>query len=1170
MKRKTAMIGLEFANTLRLGVAALALATVLGMAHPAFANELPFSISVDGKKVDGSTLAAENAKATDVALEGVDIQVKFDGLGVKPVLNVSTLPPRLNYKPGENLRFLGSFNYGAWITRGEVRIYDRNAASNDSPYQIVPISKLGAAEWQMASDAPVDMEYVLRVYDADGRYDETKPLPLHRGDVLAPVQKIGDKAEEPAVAPGYGEDRTAVRNISVFGGSVTVSGKHVPEGHNVMVAGEPVPVDNNNSFVLQRIFPPGHHAIDVSVLQDGLGLEFTREVEVPENEWFYVGLADFTLGHNFGGIIEHTGADEYDGTWTKGRLAFYLKGKIKGQYILTAAADTGEGSIKDMFQNLDGKSPQDVLKHIDPNTYYPVYGDDSTATDDAPTRGKFYVRLEKGPSSIMWGNFHSNISGTHFLRSERALYGASGVYRSAAVTKDGDAKIAADAYAALPGTVPQNDVFRGTGGSAYFLLHQLISIGSETISIERRNPITGFVVQRQTLTYKTDYDFDYTNGVLILHSPLPSTDANGDENYLVAHYEFEPAAGDVNGYVTGGRAQTWLGDHVRVGVSGLQEKTAGADQKMFGADVRLQKSKDTYVEAEVARSEGPGIGSTYSVDGGLSTQTTATAGVVGQPANAWRVETGDNLEELTNGKVKGHLGARFEHYDKGFSSLDVQAPQAKDAWGVEADVKTSEKTGAKGTYSEQVIAGGEHDRAADIGASVAVDDHISVQPYARYTEKSGTIPAGSQQGTRGDVGTKLLYTWDETKQAYVFAQGTVAQSGTMLIDNRAGVGGKKKITDRISISGEVSDGTQGLDATAAVSYEPAADSRYYLGYRLDAARKSASNYPYTLDGSDFGTVVFGARHHFNEEWLAYGEDNFDMFGERRSITQTYGVNYTPTKKWLIEAATEIGRVYDNTINPITLAKNPDLQRQAFSVGTTYRDTESGLDGRLKGEVRFDDDGTNEIMSYLLQAGFGAKMSKDWRALGKLDAVFANATDSTRDGQYINGSLGFAYRGFDSDKFNMLAKYNFVYDLPGANQVGYDGTNTSPSQISNILSVDATYDLTQKLSIGAKYGFRIGQTLDRIAGATWQESQAHLGIVRADLHIVDEWDAMLEGRVLWSPTAQTTDFGLVAALYRQLGDNFKIGIGYNFGSFSDDLADIVHDNHGVFINLIGKF
>ena len=1156
-------------STLKHSVAMLALSSVLGLVVPAYATESPFSISVDGKKIDGSTkpgAVVDQTQATDVALEGVDIQVKFDGLGVKPVLNVSTFPPRVNFKPGETIRFLASFNYAAWIARGEVRIYDRKNTSSDQPYQVIPITKLGAAEWQMPADAPADMDYVLRVYDADGRYDETRSLPLGHSD----TNLIKDKNAEQAVAPGYGEDRTAIRNIAVYGGAVTVYGKNVPEGHDVVVAGEPVPVDNKNSFVVQRIFPPGSHSIDVSVLKDGLGLQFTRDVEVPENEWFYVALADFTLGHNFGGIIEHTGADEFDGTWTKGRLAFYLKGKIKGQYILTAAADTGEGSLANMFQGLDGKSPQDVLRNIDPNSYYPIYGDDSSAIDDAPTRGKFYLRLERGPSSVMWGNFRSNISGTHFLRSARALYGADAVYRSDAVTKDGEAKHAVDAYAALPGTVPQNDVFRGTGGSSYFLKHQLLRVGSETLSEEQRNPVTGFVTQRVTLTYKTDYDIDYTNGVVILHNPLPSS-TNGNDNYLVAHYEYEPAAGDVNGYVTGGRAQTWLGDHVRVAVSGLQEKTAGADQVMVGADMRVQKSKDTYVEAEIARSTGPGIGSTYSVDGGLSSQTNTTAGITGVPANAWRVETGAALDELTDDKMKGRVSARYEHYDAAFSSLDVQPPQAKNVWGVDADVKASDNVALHGIYSEQQIIGGELDRQGTAAVDVKVSDHWNIQPYGRYTEATGVTTPNAQQGTRGDVGAKLVYTWDADTQAYVFAQDTVAHSGTMLIDNRAGVGAKKKLSDRITASIEISEGTQGIDATASLTYAPTVDDKYSLGYRLDAARKSASSYPYTLAGSDLGTVVMGSRHRFNEEWMAFGEDNFDLFGERRSVTQTYGVNYTPSTNWALDAAVEIGHVYDNTINPLPpFNKNPDIDRKAFSAGATYRDAETGLDGHIKGEVRFDNDGTNEIVTYLLQEAFGVKISKDWRALGKLDAVFADATDSARDGSYINASLGFAYRGFDSDRFNMLAKYNYVFDEPGSNQVSYDNTLTSPWQISHILSLDATYDLTQKLSVGAKYGMRVGQTLDRTPGSAWIDSSAHLGILRADYHIVNEWDAMIEGRVLWSPTSQTTDFGLVAAIYKELGDNFKMGVGYNFGQFSDDLADIVHDNHGVFINLIGKF
>jgi hypothetical protein len=80
----------------------------------------------------------------------------------------------------------------------------------------------------------------------------------------------------------------------------------------------------------------------------------------------------------------------------------------------------------------------------------------------------------------------------------------------------------------------------------------------------------------------------------------------------------------------------------------------------------------------------------------------------------------------------------------------------------------------------------------------------------------------------------------------------------------------------------------------------------------------------------------------------------------------------------------------------------------------------------------------------------------------------------------------------------------------------------------------------------------------------------LGVLRADVHVVNEWDAMLEGRVMWSPTTDQTDMGLVAALYRHFGDNMKVGVGYNFGRFSDDLRDLSQNDHGVFMNVIGKF
>ena len=68
-----------------------------------------------------------------------------------------------------------------------------------------------------------------------------------------------------------------------------------------------------------------------------------------------------------------------------------------------------------------------------------------------------------------------------------------------------------------------------------------------------------------------------------------------------------------------------------------KEKTADADQKMAGADIHMRHSEGTYIEAEVARSKGPGFGSSYSADGGLTIQNNGTVGT-NKSANAYRAE----------------------------------------------------------------------------------------------------------------------------------------------------------------------------------------------------------------------------------------------------------------------------------------------------------------------------------------------------------------------------------------------------------------------------------------------------------------------------------------------------------------------------------------------------
>lgn len=43
-----------------------------------------------------------------------------------------------------------------------------------------------------------------------------------------------------------------------------------------------------------------------------------------------------------------------------------------------------------------------------------------------------------------------------------------------------------------------------------------------------------------------------------------------------------------------------------------------------------------------------------------------------------------------------------------------------------------------------------------------------------------------------------------------------------------------------------------------------------------------------------------------------------------------------------------------------------------------------------------------------------------------------------------------------------------------------------------------------------------------------------------------------------------------AVYKHVGNNVKVGVGYNFGTFSDDLTDLSRDDQGAFLNFIAKF
>lgn len=121
--------------------------------------------------------------------------------------------------------------------------------------------------------------------------------------------------------------------------------------------------------------------------------------------------------------------------------------------------------------------------------------------------------------------------------------------------------------------------------------------------------------------------------------------------------------------------------------------------------------------------------------------------------------------------------------------------------------------------------------------------------------------------------------------------------------------------------------------------------------------------------------------------------------------------------------------------------------------------------------------------------------------------------------------------------------------------------SGPRQRSHGLSVDASYDQSRTRTIGGKLGYRVSETAANDTAA-FVQNDAWLAIANARMHLVHDWDILVEARALGTVQAEGLDLGVLAAVYKQLG--------YNFGQISDDLTDLTGDNQGAFINLIAKF
>ncbi|MDI6637659.1 MAG: carboxypeptidase regulatory-like domain-containing protein [Bacillota bacterium] len=247
----------------------------------------------------------------------------------------------------------------------------------------------------------------------------------------------------------------------------------------------------------------------------------------------------------FSGNVEEAQAVEGDGARTlDGNLAFFLRGWIKGKYLLTAGFDLG--------RHLDGRGA-----YLNPDAYYPVYGDRTQVIRSLPYAGPLYVGIEWDGWKATWSTFHTDFMESDLASYVRTLPGGLVRYERNHVK--------AAVFDSVTTRVAARDEFAADGTSGPFqLTHTRVIRETERVQVVTRNA-SGVEVATRVLRRDVDYDIDYVAGSILLAAPLPKEDGAGDLNFLVVSYEYEPVATDIASHVQGAAASAWVTPRLRLG-----------------------------------------------------------------------------------------------------------------------------------------------------------------------------------------------------------------------------------------------------------------------------------------------------------------------------------------------------------------------------------------------------------------------------------------------------------------------------------------------------------------------------------------------------------------------------------------------------------------------------
>ena len=888
-------------------------------------------------------------------------------------------------------------------------------------------------------------------------------------------------------------------------------------------------------------------------------------VPVRENDGFDNELKGFTK--DFNGGRSSFGA----------RAAVYLKGKVKGEYLLTLAYDSDKDTSRKLFAD------------VDPNAFYPVYGDSSIRGVDAQSTGKLYVRVDNKLSYFLIGDYTTadrNPSRT-LSQYSRSLSGLRGHYEVGDTT--------ANAFVAQQSLQQVTDEFPARGVSGPYSVSSPNGVsGSEKIEIltrDRYRPAN--IIKVTPVSRNLDYEFEPFSGQILFRSPIPSFDDQLNPVSIRVIYEVD--RGGDKYFVYGADVNLKLIEGLTIGVAAARDENPAAPYQVTGANLVLKLSKNTEIVAEVARTSS--VVNTPA-SGFNSNVSSAFAGKTGEfEGNAARLEIRHADEDLRARAYGVRTGDDFNNPSSGITGGRTEV-------GASGSYRVNEKVSVTGELlsSKDRIIGSESEQAS-LGVDLKISDRLTIGGGVRWVQQNA-VSLAQTTSTNCSNNPALTTTAPGAITGYNTGYG-ISQVGNQSIDPATGlpvVCGSSinpnpaapssldrnaiyaraayKVTDSLTVEGELQNvtGTDpantyrlgarwaatediNLSAETQREFSSGGSSLYRLGadWRVADKTRLYSRYERSAQySSAYGLGVgpvsniftLGIDTQYMEDGSLYSEYRLNDAASGKEIQRALGLRNGWRLAEGIRMTTSLERL---------VATSGDAT--AAAVGLEY--TASPIwksSGRL--EWREDNNNTN----WLFTAGVARKLDSDWTLLAREYASIIKPRNALgTDRVQSRFQIGFAYRPVDNNQFDALGLYERKNDrdrTPGA-EIDSD---------TDIISFRGNYHPSRAWWLSGRFAYKNVNEL--LLGTVNDSYRAQLLGGRVTYDVTNRWSvgglfSVLQGTGGDRQYAYGLEVGYIVM------DNLYATLGYNWRGFSSSgraqgLTGNDYTNRGWVLGLRYKF